>query len=72
MPESKPETRPAASEFERAAGQARDESLVAELLHFLAHNKKWWMVPLLLVMLFLGLLLVLSSSAVAPFIYTLF
>jgi hypothetical protein len=43
-----------------------------ELVHFLAHNKKWWLAPILAVLLVLGALIVLGGTAVAPFIYTLF
>lgn len=48
-------------------------SLFKELWKFLKIRKKFWLLPLIIVMLLLGGLLVLSSgSAVAPFIYTLF
>jgi hypothetical protein len=44
-----------------------------ELWHFIRVRKKYWLLPLLLVMaLFGGLLLLTQGSAVAPFIYTLF
>ncbi len=44
-----------------------------EFLSFLLARKKFWLVPILVVMLGLGALLVLAQgSAVAPFIYTLF
>ncbi len=47
--------------------------IIAEFIEFLKQNKKWWLMPIFLVMGLLGLLLVLAkSSAVAPFIYTLF
>jgi hypothetical protein len=59
-----------ANEFEQIS--AEQPSLVREFLEFLGQNKKWWMLPILLVMLLLGLLIFLSSTAVAPFIYTLF
>lgn len=40
---------------------------------FLKVRKKWWLAPIVLVLLFLGFVLVLAEgSAVAPFIYTLF
>ncbi len=48
-------------------------SLVAELWAFLRHRKKFWLLPIVLVMLLFGGLVILSQiSAVAPFIYTLF
>lgn len=46
--------------------------LAAELFDFLKHNKKWWLLPILLVLGLFGILMVLASSAAAPFIYTMF
>ena len=43
------------------------------LLAFLWERKLWWLMPMVLVLLVFGLLLIVAqSSAVAPFIYTLF
>ena len=48
-------------------------SLVMELWRFMRVRKKFWLLPILIVMFLLGGLLVLAQgSAVAPFIYTLF
>ena len=48
-------------------------SLISELWNFLKVRKKFWMLPILLVLGIFGALIVLSQgSAVAPFIYTLF
>ncbi len=48
-------------------------SFVAELWKFLRVRKKFWLLPILLMMVLLGGLLVLTQgSAVAPFIYTIF
>jgi hypothetical protein len=47
-------------------------SLLKDFVYFLLHNKKWWLIPLLVVLLLMGLLMFLSTSAVAPFIYTVF
>lgn len=48
-------------------------SFVAELWDYLRSRKKFWLVPLLVVMTLLGGLIVLSQGSVlAPFIYTLF
>lgn len=63
---------PKPSEFEKAAASTHGESLLAEFWDFLAHNKKWWLAPIVIVMLLLGILIFLSSTAAAPFIYTLF
>jgi Family of unknown function (DUF5989) len=44
-----------------------------EFLAFLRQEKKYWLIPIVVVFVLFGLLLVFSqSSAVAPFIYTLF
>jgi hypothetical protein len=44
-----------------------------DLWDFLKTRKKWWLAPLIIVLILLGLLTVLGgSSALAPFIYTLF
>ena len=48
------------------------QGVVTELWAFLRHNKKWWLAPLLVVLLLIGLLALLSATAAAPFIYTLF
>jgi hypothetical protein len=46
---------------------------VRDLLGFFATSKKYWLVPLVVVLLAFGVLIVLSSgTAIAPFIYTLF
>ena len=58
-------------DFEKLSQQKRT-SLAGEFIEVLKHNKKWWLLPILLILLGLGLLVLLSSSAVAPFIYPLF
>ncbi|MFQ5670914.1 MAG: DUF5989 family protein [Acidobacteriota bacterium] len=48
-------------------------SILAEFWQFLRQRKKYWLMPIVLLLLMLGLLLILTAnSAVAPFIYTLF
>jgi hypothetical protein len=48
-------------------------SFLKELWAYMRTRKKYWLVPILLVMVMLGALIVLAQgSAVAPFIYTLF
>ena len=58
--------------FSRIAETEGDTSIFREFLEFLTTNKKWWLGPIILVMLGLGGLLLLTSTAAAPFIYTLF
>ncbi len=58
-------------EFSRAAGEQRT-SLVAEFWDFLKHNKKWWLLPILLAMVGIGILIAAAGTGAAPFIYPLF
>jgi hypothetical protein len=50
----------------------KQTGLAAELIGFLKNNKKWWLGPIILSILLLGLLVLLGGTAAAPFIYTLF
>jgi hypothetical protein len=59
------------TEFERA-GDAAEGGIVREFWDFLANNKKWWLLPIVIVLSLFGVLLLLSGTAAAPFIYTLF
>ncbi len=57
--------------FFRSAG--RRFGIAGELFSFFWSHKRWWMVPMLVTLLLVGVLLILAqSSAIAPFIYTLF
>ncbi len=47
-------------------------SLIGEYLHMLRTTKKWWLIPIIIALLFVSIFIVLSSTAVAPLIYTLF
>jgi hypothetical protein len=48
-------------------------AIVGELFGFLWAAKLWWMIPMVFVLMLLGGLIILAqSSAIAPFIYTLF
>jgi len=47
--------------------------IISELLVFLWKRKLWWLIPMVIGLLLIGFLLIFAqSSAVAPFIYTLF
>lgn len=59
------------SRFEAAAA-TESTSLVKDWMAYLKQNKKWWLLPILGAMLLLSVLLLLSSTVAAPFIYTLF
>jgi hypothetical protein len=48
-------------------------SLVSEFWQFMKVRKKWWLLPIVVVMVMVGALLVFAQgSALAPFIYTIF
>ena len=51
----------------------RNFGVAGELLTFFWGNKRWWLLPMLVILFLLGALIALAqSSAIAPFIYTLF
>jgi hypothetical protein len=58
-------------EFQQAAAAGRS-GLFGEFWGFLKHNKKWWLLPIFVMLLAVGILAVLAGSSAAPFIYTLF
>jgi hypothetical protein len=52
--------------------QNPEPSLLSELFEFLKYNKKWWLLPILLMLGLLAALTVLATTGAAPFIYTMF
>ena len=60
-----------AAEF-AAGADTKNDGLLTELFDFLRANKKWWLLPILLVLMVVGVLVILGGSVAAPFIYTLF
>ena len=63
---------PDGSDFEKQAQRQARVGFAGELWGFLKQNKKWWLLPILVTLLLVGALILLSGTAVAPFIYTLF
>ena len=59
------------NDFAAQATEGRS-GLAGEFVDFLKDNKKWWLAPIVISILGLGLLVVLGGTAAAPFIYTLF
>ena len=59
-------------EFEKAAKAQGRSTVIAEFWQFLRHTKKWWLAPIIVILVLFGVLIALSSTAAAPFIYTLF
>ena len=62
----------AQSDFERTARNSRESSFVAELWGLIRQQRKYWLIPVITVLLLFGVLVLLSGTAAAPFIYTLF
>lgn len=51
----------------------KNKNIVAELWDFLKVRKAWWLLPIIVMLLFVGILIIFGqSSAVSPFIYALF
>lgn len=49
------------------------QSLIGELVQFAMREKKWWLVPLLVILVLMGALIIfVQSSAIAPFLYPFF
>ncbi|MEQ8785284.1 MAG: DUF5989 family protein [Pirellulaceae bacterium] len=59
------------AEFEQLAEQA-SPGILREFFDFLRYNKKWWMAPIVIVLLLAGLVILLTATPVGPFIYTFF
>jgi hypothetical protein len=54
------------------ASRPRRRSIGSEFIAYLMQNKKWWMIPILVMILLLAIVLLFGSSPAAPFIYPLF
>lgn len=51
----------------------KNKSLLGELWAFLKERKAWWLTPIIIMLIIVGLLIIFGqSSAVSPFIYALF
>ena len=59
------------TKFEQAS-EEQPMSLLAEFWLFIREEKKWWLTPIVLVLLLAGVAIFLSGTGAAPFIYTLF
>jgi hypothetical protein len=57
--------------FEAGAEQP-DPGFFAELWDFIKTSKKWWLTPIILMLVVIGALIVLGQTAAGPFIYALF
>ena len=63
---------PIKNEFEKAAAAQGRGSLLGDLWGFLKQNKKWWLIPILVILFLFSLLIILAGTGLAPFIYTIF
>jgi fluoride ion exporter CrcB/FEX len=59
-------------DFEKIAHETKESSFLTELWMLLSQKKKYWLMPIVVVLLLFGVLVFLSGTAAAPFIYTLF
>ena len=59
-------------DFKTAARENRPTGIVSEFVYFLKTSKKWWLMPIIVILVVFGVLVFLSGTAAAPFIYTLF
>ena len=69
--QTSPERMSQADEFTRQAEKG-SAGILRESIDFLRHNKKWWLLPILLALFLVGVLVVAAGGPAAPFIYTLF
>ncbi len=66
-------TREVNNDFANAAADTGASSgVIGELFAMMRANKKWWLLPVIVALLLVGVLVLASTSALAPFIYTLF
>jgi hypothetical protein len=71
-PQKAPEAAPLPDASPLPEGEASD-SIFGEFLLFLKEEKKWWLAPLVVVLLALSAIIMFAEgSAIAPFIYTIF
>ena len=62
---------PDENKFADEANRAQ-QSLAGEVWYLLVSNRRWWLAPVVIAIAILGLLVMLSGTGAAPFIYTLF
>jgi hypothetical protein len=60
------------STFEKAADSRSGGNFAGDFWDFIKTNRKWWLLPMVVLLLGFGVLILLSSTGIAPFIYTLF
>ena len=61
---------PKRNDFENA--DERSGNLLTQMWQMLRQNKRYWLLPIVIVLLLLGVIIILGATSAAPFIYTLF
>jgi hypothetical protein len=56
----------------RAQANQKQQGAIAAFVGFVFQNKKWWLTPIILLLVAVSALILLGGSGVAPFIYSLF
>ena len=70
--DDRPKTETIAHSLQERAGKARRSGPLAEFAYFLRRSRKWWMAPIIGMLLLVGVLLVMAGTAAGPLIYALF
>lgn len=65
-------TEPDDDAFAQVSKTAGPQTFLGELWDYLSQTKKWWLAPILVVMVLIGVLLLASGTPLSPFVYTLF
>jgi hypothetical protein len=71
LPSSENVSPPAASQSFQDAADAPEPGIVREFIDFLATSKKWWLTPIIVVLLLVAGLVLLAGSPAGPFLYSL-
>ena len=58
--------------MEREPQLESNPGFFADLVQFVRQSGKWWLVPIVVVLVLFGVILILGGTSAAPFIYTLF
>ena len=67
---NKPQPGTSREEF-AAESRRRRTPFLAECWQWLKHNKKWWLLPIIIALLLLGLIMLIGGAGLGPFIYPL-
>ena len=67
-----PESKKHDAESFAQQAEGKTSSMVGEFFGLLRHNRKWWLIPVIAVLVLFGALVLLLGTSAAPLIYTLF